>query len=311
VLIAVTAVPLTVMGGQAGVLQGERRWTPLAVIYLCVGIGRLAFGAIALIVEPNTVGAMIGVAVGAVVPVVFGWAALRHPSRRAAGVAPRSPSGPETPPRPSRWARGGVLRETIQNSHALLAFFALSNVDIVVARSTLDEHLAGLYAGGLILAKAVLFLPQFVVVVAFPSMSKQGASRRLHLLSVGVVSAIGAVTVLGTAVLASLALVFIGGGQYAGLQGRLWLFAVLGTLLAMIQLLIYNIVARRRQRTVLLVWVAFAVVLMSTPFINTVQQLLAVVLTTDTLLFLVLLGRSLAPSYHRQPAAEKQTAGTR
>jgi O-antigen/teichoic acid export membrane protein len=27
-LIAVTAVPLTIMGGQAGVLQGERRWTP-------------------------------------------------------------------------------------------------------------------------------------------------------------------------------------------------------------------------------------------------------------------------------------------
>ena len=29
-LIAVTVVPLTVMGGQAGVLQGGRRWGPLA-----------------------------------------------------------------------------------------------------------------------------------------------------------------------------------------------------------------------------------------------------------------------------------------
>ena len=59
---------------------------------------------------------------------------------------------------------------------ALLAFFALSNADIVVARNVLDGHDAGLYAGGLILTKAVLFLPQFVVVVAFPSMATRRAS---------------------------------------------------------------------------------------------------------------------------------------
>ena len=47
-----------------------------------------------------------------------------------------------------------------------------------MARAVLPEEQAGLYAGGLIMAKALLFLPQFVVVVAFPSMSKQGASRR-------------------------------------------------------------------------------------------------------------------------------------
>ena len=49
-LIAATAVPLTVMGGQAGILQGERRWGPLAAIYLAVGVGRLGFGSVALLV---------------------------------------------------------------------------------------------------------------------------------------------------------------------------------------------------------------------------------------------------------------------
>ena len=67
-----------------------------------------------------------------------------------------------------------MLRETFHNSHALLAFFALSNADVIIARTTLDERQAGLYAGGLILTKAVLFLPQFVVVIAFPSMSRAG-----------------------------------------------------------------------------------------------------------------------------------------
>ena len=72
----------------------------------------------------------------------------------------------------------------------------------------------------------------------------------------------------------------------------------------MVQLLIYNIVARRRQRTVLLVWVAFVAVLVSTPFIDSVDALLTVVLSADTALFVVLLARSLAPSYHRPVEAE-------
>ena len=58
-------------------------------------------------------------------------------------------------------------------------------------------------------------------------------------------------TVLGAAVLSRLAVTFIGGREYADLQDRLWLFAALGTLLAMLQLMVYNVVARQHQRTVL------------------------------------------------------------
>ena len=105
--------------------------------------------------------------------------------------------------------------------------------------------------------------------------------------------------------LSAFAVTFIGGSKYADLQGRLWAFAVLGTLLAMIQLLIYNIVARQRQRAVLLVWAAMAALLASTPFIDTLDQLLTTVLTIDGVLFVVLLARSLAPSYHRQPVARE------
>jgi O-antigen/teichoic acid export membrane protein len=290
ILVAVTAVPLSVMGGQAGILQGERRWGPLAGIYLAVGLGRIGFGTVALIVEPNTTGAMVGVTIGAFVPTIVGWLALRHPDRAHVRLAPRGETAP-------RWARGGVFRETVHNSHALLAFFALSNADVIIARATLDEHQAGLYAGGLILSKAVLFLPQFVVVIAFPSMSSRGASKRMHLMSLGVVMVIGAVTTLAVALLSALAVLFVGGSQYSDLQGRLWAFAALGTLLAMLQLMIYNIVARQRQRTVLLVWGAFLVLYASTPFIGSLDTLLTVVLSVDSLLFLLLLARSLTPSY--------------
>ncbi|HEX5861840.1 MAG TPA: polysaccharide biosynthesis protein, partial [Nocardioides sp.] len=33
-MVGVAAVPITIMGGQAGILQGERRWRPLAVVYV-------------------------------------------------------------------------------------------------------------------------------------------------------------------------------------------------------------------------------------------------------------------------------------
>jgi O-antigen/teichoic acid export membrane protein len=301
-LIAVTAVPLSVMGGQAGILQGERRWGPLAAIYLCVGVGRLGFGVVALLVEPNTLGAMIGVAVGAFVPAVVGWFALRHPDRRRVEVPPAPLE------RPSRWAAGGVLHETLHNSHALLAFFALSNADVIIARSTLGEHQAGLYAGGLILAKAVLFLPQFVVVIAFPSMSRAGAGRRMHLYSLGLVLAIGLFTVLCTAVLASIAVVFIGGSEYSGLQGRLWAFAVLGTLLAMVQLMIYDVVARQHQRMVYVVWAALAALLCVAPFVDTLTSLLTAVISIDAALFAVLLLASLRDVRTPAPVPEREDA---
>ena len=290
-LVGVTAVPLSVMGGQAGILQGERRWGPLAGIYLAVGLGRIGCGTVALLIEPNTSGAMVGVTIGAFIPTFIGWLALRHPDRAHTRLTqPQQQTAP-------RWARGGVFRETVHNSHALLAFFALSNADVIIARVTLEEHQAGLYAGGLILSKAVLFLPQFVVVIAFPSMSSRGATRRMHLVSLAAVMVIGSVTTLGVAVLSSLAVVFVGGSQYAELQDQLWIFAALGTLLAMLQLMVYNIVARQRQRTVLLVWGAFLVLYASTPFVNAYETLLTVVVCVDALLFLLLLARSLTPSY--------------
>ena len=159
-LVAVSAIPLTMVGGQAGILQGERRWQALGVLYLAMGVPRLLFGSLFILIAPNETAAMIGVALGAVTSVGVGRWLLRGDVHHAES---RHDSLRHT------------FRESTRNTLALLAFFALSNADIVVARNVLDSHDAGLYAGGLILTKAVLFLPQFVVVVAFPAMSTPGA----------------------------------------------------------------------------------------------------------------------------------------
>jgi len=75
----------------------------------------------------------------------------------------------------------------------------------------LDDHDAGLYAGGLILTKAVLFLPQFVVVLAFPAMSSASERRKALTRSLGLVAALGVVATAGAWLISSLALVFVGG----------------------------------------------------------------------------------------------------
>jgi O-antigen/teichoic acid export membrane protein len=147
----------------------------------------------------------------------------------------------------------------------------------------------------------VLFLPQFVVVIVFPSMSSQGSARRLNLMALGLVLAIGLATVAGTAALSGLAVTFVGGPEYDELRGLLWLFAGLGTLLAMLQLMVYNVVARQRQRAVFAIWTGLAVLLVVGAAMSSVRSLVLAVLAVDTLLFAVLLVRAGVRSSRPQP----------
>ena len=306
VLVALGAVPLTVMGAQAGVLQGERQWGPLAVIYLAVGLGRILLGVLGMLVRQDASGAMVGVALGNVVPAVLGWWLLRRPSR-AGSTAPARPPLDGTERRAGR-PPSPVLREVAHNSHTLLAFFALANADVLVARVTLTGHQAGLYAGGLILAKAVLFLPQFVVVIAFPTMAERSRAG-LHLAALGLVGGLGLCCVAGAALLPGLAVAFVGGADYRGIEDLVPGFALLGTLLALIQMLVYEVVARQRSAATFLIWGALLGVVVAAAFVDSVGSLLATVATIDTLLLVALLAVA-SRDGRREPAQHAQAPVT-
>ncbi|MBD8869688.1 oligosaccharide flippase family protein [Nocardioides sp. MJB4] len=286
-LIAVTAVPMTMMGGQAGILQGERRWLPLALVYAANGVPRLIVGTGLILWQPTEFIAVLSVALGQFAPVLVGRVALRHV--RAPGSVSHAHSA-----RP-------VVREAIHNSQALLAFFALSNADVIVARNVLATQDAGLYAGGLILTKAVLFLPQFVVVLAFPAMASVDERRRALTRGLGMVAVIGVVAISGAWLLSDLAMVFVGGDGYREIQDRLWLFAVLGTTLAMLQLLVYSVLARQGQKSVFLVWGALLALVAVGSTVSTLPGLLAVVVGVDVLLLGVLFTVSLYLVRRPQP----------
>jgi len=285
-VLAVAAVPLTVMGGQAGILQGERRWLALAAVYLAVGLPRLLVGTAFVLWRPTETSAMVGVMIGLLLPVAVGWWALRR-GREVGETSEDHTAGP-------------ILRETLISSQALLAFFVLSNLDIVVARHLLDDHDAGLYAGGLILTKAVLFLPQFVVVIAFPSMSTVAQRRAALVRSLTAVAAVGLICTLGARLLSGVTMIFVGGDAYVDIEHELWRFAVVGTLLAMLQLLIYAVLARQGTRSTYAVWVAVLGLLAASTWAHSLVGLVSAVTVVDATLCALLLawtavGRRLSP----------------
>jgi O-antigen/teichoic acid export membrane protein len=269
VLLGLCVVPVTVMGGQAGVLQGERRWLPLSMVYLSVGVPRVLIGGGCLLVSATETSAIAGVLAASWLPVLIGSWTLRNRTHDAIVTEH------------DRDVRRDVRRETAGSSVALLAFVALSNLDVVVARNVLDGHQAGLYAGGLIVTKAVLFLPQFAVVILFPSMSTAGESRAAIMRGLAFLTGLGVVCVAGAYVLSDLALVFIGGDDYDDVQGKLWLFATLGGLLSVLQLLVYAGLAKRGRWTKYLVTLGVAALVGLGLLSTTVTQLVVTVAILD------------------------------
>lgn len=257
-VVAVTLLPLAVFGTQAGVAQGTNRWRHLALLFVGVGVGRMVCGSLGALVSPSATGALVGVLVGALVPVAIGWRLLM------------APHGSDHRP-----ATRDMVVETLLGSQALLAFFAVTNADAVLARVVLSADDSGRYAAGLIVAKAALFLPQFVAIVVFPTLarSERPGVRRAALLSV---AGLGAVAGLGTWLLPDLALVFAGGDRYAQVTNLLPLFAVEGAVFALVNLLVYDSLAQRSARMVIALWSVLAGVV------------LTVVLFVDTLTGLVL-----------------------
>ena len=273
-MVALATIPLTLGGGQAGILQGERRWRALAVFYLASGIPRLLIGTAIILWRPSATSAILGVGIGLLFPLVVGWWVLRDrrtPHRAAPEHSVRS-----------------MLTESFTNTQVLFAYFALSSVDIVIARQVLDAHVAGLYAAGLIMAKVLLFLPQFVVVIAFPDMATPDNRQRALVRSLLAIGVLGVLAVGAAKVLSGVAMIFVGGSDFGEVEDLLWVFAALGTVLAMLQLQVYAVLARQGRRSVLLVWAALVALVVLGLQAESLGGLVTVVLSVDTALLVVL-----------------------
>ena len=278
-VVALAAVPLTLAGGQAGVLQGERRWGALAIFYLAGGLPRLAIGIALILWRPDATTAILSVGIGYVFPVLVGWWVLRD--RRV----PHEPA--------IEHSARSMLVESGHNAQVLFAYFALSSVDIVLARQVLSEHDAGLYAAGLIMAKVMLFLPQFVVVIAFPDMATPEKRHRALVRSLQLMMVLGVLAAVAAKALSGTAMFFVGGADFAEVESLLWVFAILGAVLAMLQLQVYAVLARQGRRAFLLLLAALVLLVVVGLTADSLGQLVTIVVIIDSALLIVLTAASL------------------
>ncbi|EGD53254.1 polysaccharide biosynthesis protein [Gordonia neofelifaecis NRRL B-59395] len=150
------------------------------------------------------------------------------------------------------------------------------SLDLLLSRSVLSSSDAGVYALGAVATKAAFWLPQAIGVVVYPRLADPLRSA---------VALRGAVRVLSLIGLATTVVAALGGGlvpvvisdDYRPVAGLMWLFALTGALLAILQLMLLTAIARDRARgalPALLVLVVEAVVILTA--VDSVPGLVAV-----------------------------------
>ncbi|WP_051025271.1 hypothetical protein [Nocardia aobensis] len=283
---ALIAAPvLVLLSGEQGILQGTNRFRSLAIVLGGSAIARVAPALIALAIGAGAAAALWGAALGLLVATT----AANRISRIAysapdAGSNPLPPNATEVARAPvevrSTGARIGAARAAdvtavLRAAQVQAALMALSSADLIIARIVLDEADASRYALGAIATKIAFWLPQAVGVVLYPRMAQPQYSVRALRSALGVLAAVGLVAVAGAAVLAPLAPLFAG-RDYAPIQDLLWLFALAGALLAVLQGALLSAIAADRTAPAAVIWAGLAVeVGVAVPFVRSLPALIA------------------------------------
>ena len=284
-MLPVVLAALTLTGGQLGLLQGTERFRALSALYVIAAAGKVG-------------GGLVGVAVGGTVTTTVAGTAIGTAVSAAAGHLLVHPLLGGSVPGIDRLH----LAELAWAVYALLGFFALTNVDVLVARHYLGGREAGLYAVGAVIAKGAFWLPGFVAVVALPALSDRARRRRAAVRAVSAVAASGVVVTGASAVAGSLVVSVVGGPAYADLAPDVWIFAAAGSLFALAQLLLFSRLAATDRRSVAAVWAALTLLLalLVTRWHDSVTEIIGCVLGCGVAL--VAAGVAAEMREHRIPA---------
>lgn len=236
----VLAVPaMVVIPAVQGLLQGQDRIARLAAMFVITALGRLVGGLAALAIHHGALSALVGQGAGLCVAAAVGCLLVdlpRSPARRG----------------PTWWSVSRIVG-------AAGSIWVLSNIDIVLARSVLPHHAAGLYSVGALITRAVQFAPQFLVVSTFTRFTDPATARRALVRASRQLLGIGGLAVVGAAVLGPLVIPVVFGHGYDQLGHVAWAFAALGTVLALNQLLLSQRIAGHDESASALVWAAAVV----------------------------------------------------
>jgi hypothetical protein len=135
----------------------------------------------------------------------------------------------------------------------------LINLDVMLARHHLPAEAAGDYAVGAILTRIALWLPQAVGVVVLPRLADPEDRRRTMPWALGLIALLDSSVVLVALVFGRSLFSFIGGAGYGAHGGQAWMFATIGSMLALAYLLLYSRIATAYRWSSGAVWIAVAV----------------------------------------------------
>jgi O-antigen/teichoic acid export membrane protein len=233
--VGLTLVPLTWVGAQLGVAQGREEYWRLAGVYASVGVGRGVGGVIGAITGESASSALLGICVGTWIGAIIGRLLVGHLLAAKRIQVPR------------------MMSDTLHATHALLALFLLTNIDVVIARAILNPDEAGNYGVGSIITKVAFWLPQFVTVIAFPRLADRRRNRALNV-TLASVAALGISVIVGAWLFPGLIVNLVGGPSYAGLVPIAWMFAAIGATFALAQALLMARIAIDDRWAVMALW---------------------------------------------------------
>ncbi|NKY60222.1 polysaccharide biosynthesis protein [Nocardia flavorosea] len=281
-----SAPALVVLAGEQGVLQGQKRFRGLAMVLGVTGIAKVVPALVVLAVGGAATAALWAAAGGVAAAAGYGRivagnaeTAGNHGAGRGMDL-PGDSISPATSPdvdsglteaRPKQAGADGTIpvsagsgagakpgladvAAVLRAAQVQAALMALSSADLIVVRMVLEEPDASRYALGTIATKIAFWLPQAVGVVLYPRMAQPASSGSAIRSALAVLAGIGVVAVFGAAVAAPLA-PLLAGHDYAPIQGLLWLFALHGAILAVLQGALLSAIAVNRTASAALAWV--------------------------------------------------------
>ncbi|HEX6887293.1 MAG TPA: oligosaccharide flippase family protein [Candidatus Nanopelagicales bacterium] len=237
ILVGATFVPFAVTGAQLGLLQGAERHTRLGALYVVSTGARVAGAILGAAIGGTADAALLGLTLGATVGAIAGqFMLVGQPSWDA--------HGEEGPRR--------FLTDVAHAAHALIALYALTNIDVLIARAQLPAYDAGLYAAGALVNRAVFFLPTAILVAAFPRMV--AGARNAQRQAVFAVAGLGLLASAIVALLPNLVIGIMAGEQFLAVAPEAWIFALAGAGFGVVQVLLYARMAHHDRRAAVLLW---------------------------------------------------------
>jgi O-antigen/teichoic acid export membrane protein len=247
VLAGVSFVPAAVVFAVQGLLQGAHRFTALSVVLVAAAAAKPVAGLVDAWLGAGVTGLMALLAAGTGVVAVASLVGIR--AIRRAGRVPAAAV---------RQIAARLRPEVVSASVSTAGLLTFANIDLLLARHVLDPAASGAYTVGAIFAKGAFWAPQFVSTMLFPRMAQPERRASAVVGSVAVCSAAGAAAVLGTVALGTPLVRVVGGARYAWLGPTVWLFAALGGVLAVAQVLLYARLAVGDRLLGIAAWVCVA-----------------------------------------------------